>query len=159
MLARDGIRLTRAERADSSVATQRICSSNECAGVAVLDAPRAHVTDWTIGYGWKPWKSLIWLSGVVFVAVVIAICAGVFGGLKLSGSSGTSDPCTPVQWVGVGLDLGLPLIDTEASKQCVPTTEAAGQWLTAAGWVLQLLAWAFAGLFAAGFTSAVRKAG
>ena len=30
-------------------------------------------------------------------------------------------------------------------------------WLTAAGWVLQLLAWAFAALFIAGFTSAVRK--
>jgi hypothetical protein len=30
-------------------------------------------------------------------------------------------------------------------------------WLTAAGWVLRLLAWAFAALFIAGFTSAVRK--
>jgi hypothetical protein len=30
-------------------------------------------------------------------------------------------------------------------------------WLTAAGWVLRLLAWVFAALFIAGFTSAVRK--
>jgi len=30
-------------------------------------------------------------------------------------------------------------------------------WLTAASWLLQLLAWAFAALFIAGFTSAVRK--
>jgi len=30
-------------------------------------------------------------------------------------------------------------------------------WLTAIGWALRLLAWAFAALFIAGFTSAVRK--
>ena len=34
---------------------------------------------------------------------------------------------------------------------------AAAAWLTAGGWVLQLLAWVFAALFIAGFTSAVRK--
>jgi hypothetical protein len=33
----------------------------------------AHITDWTIGYGWKPWKALIGLTIVVVVAVVIAI--------------------------------------------------------------------------------------
>jgi hypothetical protein len=32
-----------------------------------------------------------------------------------------------------------------------------GQVVTAAGWGLQLLAWAFATLFVAGFTGAVRK--
>ena len=32
-----------------------------------------------------------------------------------------------------------------------------GDWLIAAGWVLRVLAWAFAALFIAGCTSAVRK--
>jgi hypothetical protein len=30
-------------------------------------------------------------------------------------------------------------------------------WLTAVGWILRVLAWAFAALFIAGFTSAVRR--
>ena len=30
-------------------------------------------------------------------------------------------------------------------------------WLVTAGWVLRVLAWVFAALFIAGFTSAVRK--
>jgi hypothetical protein len=30
-------------------------------------------------------------------------------------------------------------------------------WLTVASWVLRILAWVFAALFIAGFTSAVRK--
>jgi hypothetical protein len=35
--------------------------------------------------------------------------------------------------------------------------EVDAAWLTAVGWVLRLLAWMFAALFIAGFTSAVRK--
>jgi hypothetical protein len=34
---------------------------------------------------------------------------------------------------------------------------ATAAWLSAVGWVLRLLAWVFAALFIAGFTSAVRK--
>jgi hypothetical protein len=34
---------------------------------------------------------------------------------------------------------------------------ATAAWLSAVSWVLRLLAWAFAVLFIAGFTSAVRK--
>jgi hypothetical protein len=55
------------------------------------------------------------------------------------------------------LDLGLPLIKTAARDQCDVTESSAGRWLTVEGWVLQVLAWAFATLFVAGFTSAVRK--
>jgi hypothetical protein len=43
---------------------------------------------------------------------------------------------------------------------CHLTTDSASvtaAWLTADGWVLPLLALAFAALFIAGFTSAVRK--
>jgi len=60
----------------------------------------------------------------------------------------------------VGLDLNLPIGKSVAREQCDLAKEsasAAAAWLTATGWVLQLLAWVFAALFIAGFTSAVRK--
>ena len=47
-----------------------------------------------------------------------------------------------------------------ARASCDLTTDPAsttGAWLTAIGWVLRVLAWVFAALFIAGFTSAVRK--
>jgi hypothetical protein len=72
-------------------------------------------------------------------------------------SDAVTHPCTWVQQVGVGVDLALPIIKTGASDQCGMTNAAVGQWLTVVGWILQILAWAFATLFVAGFTSAVRK--
>jgi hypothetical protein len=62
--------------------------------------------------------------------------------------------------VSVGLDLNLPVGTSLARADCDLTehsASAAAAWLAAAGWVLRLLAWAFAALFIAGFTSAVRK--
>jgi hypothetical protein len=47
-----------------------------------------------------------------------------------------------------------------ARVDCDLTTNSASvtaAWLTSISWVLRLLAWAFAALFIAGFTSAVRK--
>jgi hypothetical protein len=49
------------------------------------------------------------------------------------------------------------LIKTGARERCPATTTPVGQTLTVIGWILQLLAWTFATLFIAGFTSAVRK--
>jgi hypothetical protein len=49
------------------------------------------------------------------------------------------------------------LITTGARARCEATNTTTGQILTAIGWALRLLAWAFATLFIAGFTSAVRK--
>lgn len=60
----------------------------------------------------------------------------------------------------MGLDLNLPVGTSAARDRCDLSMDSASvtaAWLTAAGWVLQLLAWAFAALFIAGFTSAVRK--
>ncbi|GAB1645332.1 hypothetical protein KRMM14A1259_57550 [Krasilnikovia sp. MM14-A1259] len=53
--------------------------------------------------------------------------------------------------------LGTPLLKTGASERCKPTATAVGQTVTVSGWTLQLIAWIFATLFVAGFTSAVRK--
>ena len=55
----------------------------------------------------------------------------------------------------MGIEYSLPLVDTGVSTTC--TTVSHGQWLILFGLMLQLLGWAFATLFVAGFTNAVRK--
>jgi hypothetical protein len=68
--------------------------------------------------------------------------------------------CTVVQQVSVGLDLNLPVGTTAAREECDLTTDSASvtaTWLSVVSWVLRVLAWMFAALFIAGFTSAVRK--
>ena len=65
-----------------------------------------------------------------------------------------------IQKVSVGLDLNLPVGTSLARAGCdlaKNPASAAAVWLAAAGWALRLLAWAFAALFIAGFTGAVRK--
>ncbi|WP_020387866.1 hypothetical protein [Kribbella catacumbae] len=66
-------------------------------------------------------------------------------------------PCSAVERVGIGIDIGLPLIKTAARDTCAASNSSAGDVLTVTGWVLQVLAWALATLFIAGFTGAVRK--
>jgi hypothetical protein len=66
-----------------------------------------------------------------------------------------SDPASQL-----GLDLNLPVGTSVVRAGCDLTKDAASAtaaWLTAVSWVLRLLAWVFAALFIAGFTSAVRK--
>jgi hypothetical protein len=98
---------------------------------------------------------LLWLAGVAAAAVTLAVVLGAAGGLVQPAP--VPAPCTAVQRVGVGLDLSIPLVKTGAREHCDVTESAAGQSLTVVGLVLQLLGWAFATLFVAGFTGAVRR--
>jgi len=118
----------------------------------------ARLTGVTLGYGCQPWRALLALVALATIAVVLALTLGAHGAV------GRTDPhppaatrCSAVELVGVGLDLGLPLVKTGARDHCDTTASTTGQVLTVAGWGLQLLAWAFATLFVAGFTGAVRK--
>ncbi|MBM2616285.1 hypothetical protein JIG36_12025 [Actinoplanes sp. LDG1-06] len=116
------------------------------------------LTKLTLGYGYQPWRALLGLLLVVAVSVAVSWFAGRHGGLAHAATvSRPAQPCTGSELVGVGLDLGTPLLKTAARESCVPTTTGAGPWLTVGGWFLQVLAWAFAALFVAGFTGAVRK--
>lgn len=119
----------------------------------------ARFTGLTLGYGYQPWRALIGLLIVVFLAVLLAVLLGGHGGLARVQSPPPPTPlaCTMVERIGVGLDLGTPLITTGARGRCEATNATSGQILTITGWALRLLAWAFASLFVAGFTSAVRK--
>ncbi len=95
------------------------------------------------------------------VSCILAVVLGAHGALAQTSKTATSGrSCTVVQQVSVGLDLNLPVGASVARAACDLTGDSASvtaAWLTAAGWVLRLLAWAFAALFIAGFTSAVRK--
>jgi hypothetical protein len=118
----------------------------------------ARLTGLTLGYGYQPWRALIGLVVVAAIAVTLALTLGARGGVaRVDPKPPTATQCSAVERVGVGLDLGLPLIKTGVRDHCDTTSSITGQVLAAAGWGLQLLAWAFATLFVAGFTGAVRK--
>jgi hypothetical protein len=105
-----------------------------------LERTWARFTGFTLGYGYQPWRALIGLVAVVGVAVALSVAVG---------------DCRMVDRIGVGLNLGAPLIRT--GSRCATTSAAAADFLTVAGWVLTSLGWAFATLFVAGFTGVVRK--
>ncbi|NRN68562.1 Membrane-associated oxidoreductase, partial [Kibdelosporangium sp. 4NS15] len=120
----------------------------------------ARLTGLLLGYGYKPWRALIALAAVLAAAVVAAvILGGTYGALAQTRTPPTATPvpCTWVEHVGVGLDLGTPLLTTGTRTRCDTTNTTPGHILTITGWTLRLLAWAFATLFIAGFTGAVRK--
>jgi hypothetical protein len=100
-------------------------------------------------------------AAVVALSCVLAVVLGSHGALAQTSQTATPGrSCTVLQQVSVGLDLNLPVGTSVARVGCDLTTDSASvtaAWLSAVGWVLRLLAWAFAALFIAGFTSAVRK--
>ena len=103
-------------------------------------------------------RALLFLIAVAITSVILALTLGGQGGLaRTDPQPPTATQCSVVERIAVGLDFGLPLVKTGTPAHCEPTTSPSGQVLTVAGWGLQLLAWAFATLFVAGFTGAVRK--
>ncbi len=119
------------------------------------------ITKVTLGYGYQPWHALLFLAAVVAAFSVLAVVLGSHGALAQTDKTATPGrSCTVVQQVSVGLDLNLPVGTSLARADCDLTMDpasATAAWLAAVGWVLRLLAWVFAALFIAGFTSAVRK--
>ncbi|MFI6235327.1 hypothetical protein ACIBD9_17360 [Micromonospora sp. NPDC050784] len=128
------------------------------AGLSAAERAWGRLIGITLGYGYQPWRALLLLLATLAIAVALSVVGGHHGGLaQKTVASGAAAACTSIDQIGVGLDLGAPLLRTGARDRCQPTDTAAGQTLTIAGWILQLLAWSFATLFIAGFTSAVRK--
>jgi hypothetical protein len=119
------------------------------------------ITKVTLGYGYQPWRALWFLAGALAVSCVLAVVLGANGALTQTSKTATPGrPCTVIQQLSVGLDLNLPVGASVAREGCDLTADSASvtaAWLSAVSWVLRLLVWAFAALFIAGFTSAVRK--
>ena len=119
------------------------------------------ITKVTLGYGYQPWRALLFLAGVVAISCVLAVVLGTHGALAQTNDTvAPGQPCTVIQRVSVGLDLNLPVGTTLARPGCGLPRDAASAtaaWLVTVGWVLRVMAWVFAALFIAGFTGAVRK--
>ncbi|MGK5740225.1 hypothetical protein [Micromonospora sp. URMC 103] len=130
------------------------------AGLTASERLWGRLTGITLGYGYQPWRALLLLLVTLGAAVALSVTGGHHGGLAQKPATGgtvAATGCATIDQIGVGLDLGTPLIRTGAGDRCQPTDTSVGQTLTIAGWILQLLAWTFATLFIAGFTSAVRR--
>jgi uncharacterized protein YjbI with pentapeptide repeats len=118
----------------------------------------ARFTGVVLGYGYRPSRALLFLAGVLAVSVILAAVLGAHGALaqpRLAGSAPSAAPCTAVQRVAVGLDLGEPRV--APGTQCGTTLTGTGTALTVLRWLLEAAAWTFAILFIAGFTSVIRK--
>jgi len=108
---------------------------------------------------------LVLLGLVIGASVAIALALGPHGalveapspatGLMLGGNP-SSIPCSRIEEVARGLDLGAPLLPRLATK-CAISGSATGVALTWSTWVLQLLGWALGTLSIAGLTGIVRK--
>lgn len=125
---------------------------------SALERTWARFTGLTLGFGYQPWRALIGLLATAITSVVLAIILGGKGGLAQARSPTPPTPitCPIIGRIGTGLDTGTPLLTTTRAR-CEPTDTPTGHILTISTWTLRLLAWAFATLFIAGFTSAVRK--
>jgi hypothetical protein len=106
-----------------------------------------------LGYGYQPWRALVWLLCVMLLSVTATLALGSRG--ALTHDSGAR--CSTTEQIAAGLDMGLPLVRTAQSTTCHPSTTAWGQTLIGLSWPLQIGAWAFATLFVVGFTGAVRR--
>jgi hypothetical protein len=119
------------------------------------------ITKVTLGYGYEPWRALVGLVVVLAGSCLLAVVLGTSGALAQTDKTKTpGDPCPTVQQITVGLALNLPVGASVGRATCDLTPDSNGVTaaaLTYACWVMRVLAWVFAALFFAGFTSAVRK--
>ena len=118
----------------------------------------ARFTGVMLGYGYRPSRALLFLLAVLAASVTLALLLGAHGALAQTSSAGAilpHTPCTALQRIAVGLNLGEPFISS--SPPCDASATAAGSAFTIARWFLQVAVWALATLFIAGFTSAVRR--
>ncbi|NKE64027.1 hypothetical protein FXN61_47980 [Lentzea sp. PSKA42] len=98
----------------------------------------------TVGHGYRPGLALVWLAGVLAVSVGVVLLSGAVR-------------CSVVEQVGYALNVATPLVKVDAARCTVDAASGAGQFVLGTTWLLQILAWAFATLFVAGFTGLVRR--
>jgi hypothetical protein len=119
----------------------------------------ARITGLTLGYGYQPWRALLILLGIVATSVVLTITLGAHGALVHQDpkNPAAAVPCTVIERIDVGLEVGVPFLNTHAQNRCTITDTATGIGLSYGTRALQLLTGAVAALFVAGFTGIVRK--
>jgi hypothetical protein len=84
------------------------------------------ITKVTLGYGYQPWRALLFLAVVVALSCVLAVVLGAHGALAPTSKTATPGrSCTVVQQVSVGLDLNLPVGTSGAPADCDLTMDSA----------------------------------
>jgi hypothetical protein len=127
-------------------------------GLTGADRWWARLTGLVLGYGYQPWRALLYLAAVLATSIALSLGLGAHGALERGAVAGAAPrACTLIETVGRGLDLGTPFLPRTASTGCEVTASAAGTALAVTTWIMQVLAWALAALFVAGFTGIVRK--
>jgi hypothetical protein len=132
-------------------------------GLGSRERTWARFTGIVLGFGWAPWRALYFLAGALLASAILAVFLGAHGALTHPPKPGApTEQCTIVERVGVGLDLGTPLLGstTRARDRCPinpAPNSATATALIICTWALQVVAWGLAALFIAGFTSAVRR--
>lgn len=109
-------------------------------------------TKLTLGYGYQPWRALVGVAALL--AVALAFGYFIPGALA---HTPAAIPCTGVETVQVAVDMVIPLVSTGIDTPCHAASTLGGQFVAGAGVVLTLLGWALTALFAAGFTSVIRR--
>jgi hypothetical protein len=126
------------------------------AGLKRRDVLWGRFTGITLGYGYQPWRALIALFVVTLASALLLLSPVGARGLYVKDHP--EQRCSATDRIVLGIDTALPLVTTPVGNTClVRSTNISGQVLTAAGVTTQILGWAFATLFVAGFTGAVRK--
>lgn len=130
-------------------------------------------TFWTLGYGYQPWRAGIGLLMVLAAALGLVSTVGARDNVLGSVSTTTistmegSPPevrtvtvaggCDGFSRAAIAVDTAIPLIKVPLTPACTVQPGTLGNWFTALTVLLRALAWAFAALFAAAFTSIIRK--
>ena len=125
------------------------------AGLKHRDRLWGRFTGLTLGYGYQAWRALIGLVAVTLTTAMLMLLP--IGACGLYVKDHPAEHCETVDRIVLGVDTALPLVTTSVGANCVPRNTTSGQVITAASLTAQILGWAFATLFVAGFTSAVRK--
>ncbi len=131
---------------------------------------RSQVWHWVkrafIGHGYKPGRALVGLLCVVGFAMIVTTLANQFGWISrpallvqgIDPGEAVRLRCSPGDAIRLAADLSVPLINTSGRLRCDFGHEGiAANIGTILGIILQVLGWAFATLFVAGFSGVVRK--
>lgn len=118
------------------------------------------ITRITVGYGYRPWYSLVWLISVFFVFWILLVT--VFpAGLKPVDPTSFSESrlsCNANEYFRFAVDTVIPLISTGVVQDCnINSGTKFGDILSVIIVFTKMISWSLVTLFAAGFTKIVRR--
>lgn len=131
----------------------------------------------SLAFGYQPWRALLGLAAVAIVAIVALgwtelgtnglartpISTGLAKDsagqtVETSSTAAPSESCSRLERSLVAVEIAIPLIKAAPSQRCITNPRAqAGRTISGLSPAIQLICWALATLFVAGFTSVIRR--